>query len=136
MLANSILLTELIRSRLYELIAAIASPFVFWLMVVIVSRRHPGILRRIYAPLKVFIWLTYLGMVWGLLYSLRTNQNLYIWLAINFTNGMNLVRIWVGRRVDPNAFKKYEGWWPTWKDSLVPVVSGEAHNSEIASPPK
>ena len=117
-LANSVLPRVLAEPRLYEFIVAIAAPLAFWLMVAIVSRRHPGILRRIYAPLKVFIWLTYLGMVWGLLYSLRTNQNLYIWLAINFMNGMNLVRIWIGRRVDPNAFKKYEGWWPTPKDSL------------------
>jgi hypothetical protein len=82
-LANSILLTALTRSRLYEFIAAIASPFVFWLMVVIASRRHPGILPRIYPPLKLFIWLIYFGMLWGLLYSIRTNQNLYPFLAIN-----------------------------------------------------
>jgi hypothetical protein len=118
MLANSILLTAITRLRLYELVAAIASPFVFWLMVVIASRRYPGILQRIYSPLKVFIWLTYCGLVWGLLYSLRTNQNRYIFVAINFMNGMNLVRIWVGRRVDPDAYKKHEGWWPTPKDSL------------------
>ena len=117
MLANSILLTAVTRFRLYELIAAIVSPLVFWLVVVIVSRRHPEILPRIYPPLKVFVWLTYFGLVWGLLYSLRTNQNLYISMAINFMNGMNLVRIWIGRRVDPDAYKKYEGWWPTPKDS-------------------
>jgi flagellar biosynthesis protein FliR len=117
MLANSILLTAVTRSRLYEFIAAIASPFVFWLMVVIISRWHPGILPRIYPPIKVFLWLTYFALVWGLLYSLRTNQNLYIFMAINFTNGMNLVHTWIRRRVDPDSYKKYEGWWPMPKDS-------------------
>jgi hypothetical protein len=136
MLASSIMLTALTRFRLYAFIAALASPFVFWLMVVIISRWHPGILPRIYSPLKVFIWLTYFGLVWGLLYSLRTNQNLYIFLAINFMNGMNLVRIWIGRRVDPDAYKKHEGWWPTRKDSLVPAISGEADSSKTASPQK
>jgi hypothetical protein len=97
MQANSILPRVLTEPRLYEFIAAIAAPFAFWLMVVIISRRHPGILARIYSPLKVSVWFIYFGLICGLLYSLRTNQNLYIFMAINFMNGMNLVRIWVGR---------------------------------------
>jgi hypothetical protein len=35
----------------------------------------------------------------------------------SFLSGMNLVRTWIARRVDPDSFKKYEGWWPTPKDS-------------------
>jgi hypothetical protein len=86
-------------------------------LVVIVSRRHPGILRRIYPPLKVFTWVLIFGLGWGLLYSVRANQTRYVFLMTSFLSGMNLVRTWIARRVDPDSFKKYEGWWPTPKDS-------------------
>jgi hypothetical protein len=40
------------------------------------------------------------------------------WLSLIFNSGIQLVRVFVLQRVNPDALvkKPYEGWWPARKD--------------------
>jgi uncharacterized membrane protein YfcA len=106
---------------LYRWVVAMVLPFLIWAVLAKLSRNHPGTLPRSYPWLKVLTWGTWGLFVASGLYALfgiseskaffRTSLTLGA-----FSSGINLVYHWVRRQVDPDAYKKYEGWWPTPKD--------------------
>jgi hypothetical protein len=120
MLANPILHRVLAEPLFYSFVAAMAAPYLLWAGLARAARRRPEILRRIYPRLKVLIGrLWFFGLACIVLSPHRELKTFIAQVSILnvFSAGMNLLRMWVGRRVDPDSFKKYEGWWPTPKDS-------------------
>jgi hypothetical protein len=122
MLDNPVLHKLLTDPFFYLILAVIVGPFLVWAGIARAARSNPGILPRLYLPVKVLAWCAWgLTFVWGAFIfvnhqSWRTFSGGEL-LIINLFNGLNLIRTWIGRRVDPDSFKKHEGWWPTPKDS-------------------
>ena len=136
--ANPILHRMLTDPYLYKFVASIVAPLLLWTVLVRFARSHPDILQGMYSPLKIFTWALWFCTVATGFYvvvglsSLKTFARTQILIA-NFSGGVNLIYMWVKRRVDPDSFKKHEGWRP---NSLGPAISGEADGSKITSPPK
>jgi uncharacterized protein YhhL (DUF1145 family) len=120
MLANPTLHRVLTMPLFYFFLAAMAVPLLLWAGIARAARRRPEILRCIYPRVKTLIgWLWFVGLACVVLLP---HPELKIFVSrlsvLNvLLSGMNLLRMWIGRRIDPDSFKKYEGWWPTPKDS-------------------
>ncbi|HWF06247.1 MAG TPA: hypothetical protein VHA06_21345 [Candidatus Angelobacter sp.] len=120
MLANPTLHRVLTTPFFYLFLVAMVVPFLLWAGIAGAARRRREVLRRIYPRLKVLIGrLAFLGLVCVVLLPHHEFMTLVGQISILnlFLAGMNLLRMWIGRRVDPASYKKYEGWWPTPKDS-------------------
>jgi hypothetical protein len=120
MLANPTLHRVLTTPFFYLFLVAMVVPFLLWAGIAGAARRRREVLRRIYPGLKVLIGrLWFFGLACIVLSPHRELKTFIAQVSILnvFSAGMNLLRMWVGRRVDPDLFKKYEGWWPTPKDS-------------------
>ena len=134
---NSILHRILADPYLYKFVASIVAPLLLWTVLVRFTRSHPDILPGMYSPLKIFTWALWSCTVATGFYvvlgpsSLKTFARTQILIA-NFSGGVNLIYMWVKRRVDPDSFKKHEGWRP---DSLV-AISDKADGRKTASPQK
>ncbi len=119
--SDPILYRVLTNPWFYRWVVAMVSPFLIWAVLVRVSHSKPDILSRIYPGLKVTAWALWAFFVaWGLfgLFGVPERKTFY---GINgifsgLMGGINLMHSWVRRRVDPDSFKTYEGWWPTPKD--------------------
>jgi hypothetical protein len=121
MLTDPILHRVLTNPWFYRWVVAMVLPFLIWAVVAKLSRNHPEILPRSYPWLKGLAWGAWALFVASGLYGLfgaseRTTFFRTPWILGAFSSGINLVYHWVRRRVDPSAYKKYEGWWPTPKD--------------------
>jgi hypothetical protein len=121
MLTDHILHRGLTNPWFYRWVVAMVLPLLIWAVVAKLSRNHPEILPRSYPWLKGFAWGAWAFFVASGLYGLfgaseRTTFFRTSWILGTFSSGINLVYHWVRRRVDPNAYKKYKGWWPTPKD--------------------
>jgi hypothetical protein len=122
MLANSILHRVLTDPFLYGFISVIALPLLLWTWLAKFAQSHPDILPRIYLPLKILAWILWSCAVAAGSYSVFGPPGLKVFaktgiLISNFSLGLNLMYTWVRRRVDPDSFKKEDGWWPAPKDS-------------------
>ncbi|HEY2496939.1 MAG TPA: hypothetical protein VGK24_07710 [Candidatus Angelobacter sp.] len=126
MLKNSIAYRVLTEPFLYEWLLAFVSPLLIWALLKKIARRHPAILPRIYPLLKTLTWSIWVAMVmWGL-YCLLGQPGTKVFfkgqlLILNLFNGVNQMRHWVGRRVDPISYSRESayGWWPTPKEPYV-----------------
>jgi hypothetical protein len=122
MLANPTLHRVLTTPLFYFFLAAMVAPCLLWAGIARAAHRRPEILRRIYPRLNALMGrLAFLGLVCVVLLPHHELMTLVGQISILnvFLGGMNLLRMWIGRRVDPDSFKKYEGWWPTPKDSAL-----------------
>ncbi|MGB9121185.1 MAG: hypothetical protein WCE73_11240 [Candidatus Angelobacter sp.] len=121
MASNPTFYRVLANAWLYRWMVAMVLPFLIWAVLVKLSRNHPGILPRSYPWLKVLTWGAWVLFVASGLYGLvgiSETKTFFrtFWTLGAFSSGTNLVYHWVRRRVDPDAYKKTEGWWPTAKD--------------------
>jgi hypothetical protein len=116
--ANPILHRMLHNPYFYLWIAALALPFLFWAILARLARNNPGVLPRVYPVLKVLTWGMWFAALAAACFRLFwPDVKMYLPSFIGISGGMNLVHNWVRRRVDPDSYKKYEGWWPTKPDS-------------------
>ncbi len=120
MASNPILYRVLNDPWVYRWMVAMVLPFLIWAVLVKLARKHPAILRQSYPWLKVVAWGAWAIFVALGLYSLyATSERSFFrafWTLGAFSSGINLLRSWVRRRVDPDSIKTYEGWWPRPKD--------------------
>jgi hypothetical protein len=138
MLDNPILHRILTMPLFYFALAAMVLPFLLWAGIARAARRRPKVLRRIYPRLKVLIGrLAFLGLVCVVLLPHHEFMTLVGQISILnlFLAGMNLLRMWIGRRVDPNLFKKYEGWWTDAKRFGAAIVSKNRGSTPAAPHP-
>jgi hypothetical protein len=123
MLTNFILHRVLTDPFLYAFIAAIVLPLLLWAWLVKFAQSHPDLLPGIYVPLKILAWVLWGCAVAAGSCSVFGPPGLKVFVKIgilisNFSLGLNLTYTWVRRRVDPDSFKKEDGWWPTPENSL------------------
>jgi hypothetical protein len=123
MLDNPVLHRILTSPPLYAWLASAAAPFLGWAILVRVSRNYPHILQRAYPVVKVLalsLWFANAGcFCLYALYAWPTKKLLWLisLVLIGLSGATNIVFMKLRRRVDPDSFKKHEGWWPTPKDS-------------------
>lgn len=85
------------------------------------ARRRASVLSGLYPWLTALCWVLWLSVVvllLGNLLSWPSNKvYLKLWvLAVAASSGFMLVRNWVGRHVDSEAYaEKPDGWWPSPK---------------------
>lgn len=121
MASNSAFYRVVANPWLYRWMVAMVLPFLIWAVLVKLSRNHQAILRRSHPWLKVLAWGTWALFIASGLYGLfGTSERVTFfrayWTLGAFSSGINLLYHWVRRRLDPDAYKKYEDWWPTKKD--------------------
>src|SRR5579871_5873319 len=105
MASNPILYRVLNDPWVYRWMVAMVLPFLIWAVLVKLARKHPAILRQSYPWLKVVAWGAWAIFVALGLYSLyATSERSFFrafWTLGAFSSGINLLRSWVRRRVDP-----------------------------------
>jgi hypothetical protein len=113
------------QTAIYAFIGALITPFLIWALLATTARRNPRLLESIYPGVKVLTWGMYAGMLLCIMFSTFSIGNsidrktvAYVWaIGFPFYGGINLMRGWIRRRVEPEAEPKpSEGWWPTPKD--------------------
>jgi hypothetical protein len=124
MLSNPIVHRILASPLFYQWLLATVSPFVIWAVLAMLSRRHPGILERVFPFLRILVWGLWGAAIGVSLYNIffivPGTSHFYVHTAIpvSLSGGMNLVYRWVRDRVSPPRAKEPEyGWLPTPKDS-------------------
>ena len=97
---------------------AIITPLLLWGLIGIAVRKNPRLLATIYPWLMALSVITYfVAVALCLLYLRRLSPEMRMaWtLAFMFSGGIQLVRGWAKRRVDPVGGSP-DGWWPTKRD--------------------
>jgi hypothetical protein len=101
-------------------VVAATTPLLLWAVLATVARRRPALLPALYPWLTGLSWATWgLMMVFFLVDLAKPTapmtRGLYL---LPLVTGLNVVRGWVGKRVDPTAFPtpSPDGWWPAPKD--------------------
>src|SRR5215510_11047104 len=100
---------------------AFFTPWLIWGLIAIAARKKPWLLTLIFPYLRAVSWITYLlGVAAGLIALSTLSRQAWLQLSVLgiFNGGIQLVRGWVQRRVDPDPFsaRSSDGWWPAKKD--------------------
>jgi len=96
-------------------------PWLIWGLIAIAARKKPSLLTLIFPYLRAVSWITYFLAV-GVMFVALSRPLGQAWWELSvvtiFNGGIQLVRSWVERRVDPDPFpaQSSDGWWPAKKD--------------------
>jgi hypothetical protein len=100
---------------------ALLSPLFLLALLAILARRRAGLLPRLYPWITALcwvLWFSYLVLLLGNLLTMPSNNSYLklLFVVWPFYFGFMLIKNWIGRRVDPEAYaKKPDGWWPSPK---------------------
>jgi hypothetical protein len=111
------------QSMIEVYVLATILPFLLWAVLAMTARKDMQLLARIYPWLRALSWGTWalplLIILLKLFPALPQHQLLvFFFAAIPFNGGIQLVRSWVQRRVDPDSIPRpsSDGWWPAKRD--------------------